>query len=122
MFEAMVVIVGALSTLALSKKLGAVRASALATLVFYLILLPVTNPLELKLYSSLFFAGSFIGMSNASKIEVILASIVFLVFYENVAMLLGGLGGVLGLGAFLGIFIVLAFKAAVFKVLALHKH
>ena len=121
MLEFVSVALGGLLTSYSTHLLGAVRASALTSLLYYLTL-GLIIPLEANYYGAMFFGGSFIGMSKASSIEIVLAAIIFIVFYKYVAVLLAGLGGVLGLGALLSIFIVLVFKDIVFKLLALPKH
>lgn len=97
---------GALSTfyLAQHRYFNPVRASSLLTIVFFSALYGIT--LDVELWAAAFFGGSFIGMSAPHRVSVLLltlATAVFMVFFIWLLPVLKGVGGVLGLSAFLSV-------------------
>lgn len=99
---------------------GAVRASAGTSLVFSLFAyllrwLGYDVPDE---YLSLFYAGSFVGMSSLmrlNRLEVIIAGIGCAFIIWRISPFAPGMGGVLGLSAFLSVFFVLLGKGTFLK-------
>lgn len=103
----LLILLGARITYFLSplKHWGPVRSSSAVTLVFIMIMKLV--PLSWPLYSEvLFFGGSFIGMSGVdrmSRFTLAISCLIFYLYFYNVAPHIKGLGGALGLGAFLSV-------------------
>ncbi|MCO4753193.1 MAG: hypothetical protein KC478_01860 [Bacteriovoracaceae bacterium] len=126
MIEIIIALSGGLITYYLSNKVGAVRASAGSSLVFYIALVLVSKvvTIPLDLWSLIFYGGSFVGMSSSDRANPIIiasACLAFVAFYFNVAVLLEGMGGGLGLSAFLSVLFILACKSAIFKAMTLFK-
>ncbi|MGO2013115.1 MAG: hypothetical protein ACTJH9_15445 [Pseudoalteromonas sp.] len=99
-------LLGAFLTFFLAKhnRLDAIRASALLSIIAYFIL-SITN-LNAELYSSLFFGGTFIGMSAPKRFGVYTlfsASVIFSVLFDNFVPLFKSYGGALGVSAFLSV-------------------
>ncbi|MCB4435909.1 hypothetical protein LHL20_06575 [Alteromonas sp. McT4-15] len=106
-----IAVVGGLSTFALSLVpfIGAIRASTLATLVAYTVFWVVFDSSTANAFGALFFGGSFVGMSSSAKLSwlgVTLAASVFGVLSAAILPLLNGMGGALGVCAFLSVVIV----------------
>ncbi len=103
----LIILLGAKITFFLSplKYCGPIRSSTLATLGF--VLLTKVMPLSWPLYSDvLFFGGSFIGMSGIerlSRYSLPLSCLIFYLYFYEVGPHIKGLGGGLGLGAFLSV-------------------
>jgi len=89
--------------LALQKKLGAVRASAIVTLLFVGMTLPIASDFFSVLHA-VCFGASFVGMSDPKRLSVkqlALASFVFALFFHFFIHYFKGLGGALGFSAFM---------------------
>lgn len=97
------------------KYFGAIRASAILTLLFYidLLILNYFFLVDIDFFLSIFFGGSFIGMSCPSKVgyySLFGGAIIFSVLFIYLLPYLPGMGGALGLSAFLSVFLVLSIK------------
>lgn len=98
-------LVAALATheLAQKKSWGTIRASSFLTLLFvgFMTLLKIESAFQ---YEMVFLGGSFVGMTDPkrlNRIQITFASQIFSILFLNLISFLGGLGGVLGLSAFL---------------------
>lgn len=92
-----------------------IRASSISTLCFYAVLLCLTDDETAQSLSAWFFGGSFVGMSARSKLSwcaVICASGIFGALGALLLPFLEGIGGALGVCAFLSVVIVNLFCAA----------
>jgi len=103
----LLILFGARITFFLSplKYWGPVRSSSAVTLVFILIMkiVPLSWPIHSEL---LFFGGSFIGMSGVdrlSRFSLAISCLIFYLYFYNISPHIKGLGGGLGLGAFLSV-------------------
>ena len=88
---------------------NAIRASSVSTLCFYGVLLCITNAETAQSLSAWFFGGSFVGMSDRSRLlwwEVLIASGIFGVLGALLLPLLEGVDGALGVCAFVSVVIV----------------
>ena len=99
-------LLGAFLTFYLAKhnRLDAIRASAILSILAYLILLP--TEFNAELYSSIFFGGSFIGMSAPKRFGIYTlfsSSIIFAIMFENLIPYFNNFGGALGVSAFLSV-------------------
>ncbi|NMM42105.1 hypothetical protein [Pseudoalteromonas arctica] len=99
-------LLGAFLTFYLAKhnRLDAIRASAILAILAYLILL--SSELNADLYSSIFFGGTFIGMSAPKRFGIYTlfsASVIFSILFDNLAPYFNNFGGALGISAFLSI-------------------
>ena len=84
-------------------RLGAIRASTLASLLFVALTTPLGWLLVPKLQAA-FFGASFVGMSDAKRLShrhVLLAALIFSAFFFGLSFLPISLGGSLGASAFL---------------------
>ncbi|MFG1492855.1 hypothetical protein [Halobacteriovorax sp. ZH4_bin.1] len=102
-------LIGALSTFHLShfKKIGAVRASALLTLVAYAILYFIVPNYEMM--AVIFFGSTFVGMSCPTKMHnytIIIGAVFFALFFQYLVPYLKGYGGALGTSAFLSVLVI----------------
>lgn len=110
---------GAVSVNLLNKKINNfVRTSSVVTILFYILiqLFGLDEHKELLIISS-FYGGSFIGMSSheeVSSILFLLSSLFFTFLFILLIPYLGGLGGALGICAFLSVFFISAFKKVIF--------
>ena len=102
-----IIIAGARSTFILAQyqRIGPIRASCLLTLLFVSVVnfIPIQWPDASKI---LFFGGSFIGMSGIDRLSrytLPLSCLIFYFYFFNLAPQLQGIGGALGLGAFLSV-------------------
>ena len=98
-------LLGAYSTFQLNQRtrLGAIRASTLASLVFIALTAPFGWVLAPKLQAA-FFGASFVGMSDAKRLSeksILLAALIFSALFFGVSCLPISLGGSLGTSAFL---------------------
>ena len=98
--------------LAKNNRIGVIRSSAIVTLIAYLVLFILQSVLNfnLELYSTCVFGASFVGMSCPSKVSrllLLLASLIYSSLFISLVPLLKGVGGALGLSAFLSIFVIL---------------
>jgi len=102
---------GALVTFHLSsnKKLDSVRVSSGSSLLFYIAVWWLCGAVEANLYGAVFFGGSFVGMSSPVRLSitgVVGASILFAGLFITVLPHLDGVGGALGVCAFVCVSIV----------------
>lgn len=92
-----------------SKHADAVRLSSATSLLFYFVFWCVADESAANYFSAVFFGGTFIGMSRLSRISytgVIAASILFGWLFMVLLPLLKGVGGALGVTAFVCVSIV----------------
>jgi O-antigen/teichoic acid export membrane protein len=109
---------GALGTffLAQHRFFNPVRASSFLTLVFIALAYALTSHVEL--WSAAFFGGSFVGMSAPHRLSVLMLTIataVFVAFFVWLLPLLEGVGGALGLSAFLSVVIIRGSKIIIHR-------
>jgi hypothetical protein len=84
------------------RKMNAIRASALSTLLFVACTMPFHFLIIPKLHAA-FFGGSFVAMSEPHRLserKVLLASFVFGLLFLVLLQFKGGIGGTLGATAF----------------------
>jgi len=98
-------LLGAHSTFLLAQRtrLGAIRSSTLASLVFIALTAPFGWLVAPKLQAA-FFGASFVGMSDAKRLSeksILLAALIFSALFFGVSCLPISLGGSLGTSAFL---------------------
>ncbi len=103
----LIILFGARVTFALSslRHWGPIRSSSFVSLVFVLVmkLIPYHWPMNSDI---LFFGGSFIGMSGVDRLSrffLPFSCLLFYLFFYNVGPYIKGMGGGLGLGAFLSV-------------------
>ncbi|MBU2917666.1 hypothetical protein KO505_06790 [Psychrosphaera sp. F3M07] len=99
-------LLGAFSTFYLARhhRFDGISASALLSIVAYLILYAVDMTPDL--YAIVFFGGTFIGMSAPHRFGVYTissASIIFSILFEYLVPVFDGYGGALGMSAFLSV-------------------
>ncbi len=104
-------LLGGVSTYLLSQvpTMGTIRASSISTIICFLVLHGFLGIDSANQYSAIFFGGSFVGMSSPTKLSlaaVVVASGVFGVVSAFLLPLLAGLGGALGICAFLSVVLV----------------
>jgi len=90
-------------------KMGAIRASALSTLFCYAVLFVSYGNEYAELFSAVFFGGSFVGMSTQQRLSwkgIGIASCIFGWLSAMLLPLIEGIGGALGICAFLSVVIV----------------
>lgn len=98
----------ALLTFELSKLkwAGATRASAILSIAFAIISRQLFVESDAEAFSAIFFGGSFVGMSSAERFGrgwVLWAGLLFGGVYWSLVHYISGLGGALGLSAFLSV-------------------
>ncbi|MGK0367337.1 MAG: hypothetical protein ACI9QD_000471 [Thermoproteota archaeon] len=94
------------------KNFGSVNASTLVTLLSYPIIYMISAK-HAPLYLSLIFGASFVGMSSnkvINTVEVIFSALIFSMLFIYFIPLLNGLGGALGLSAFLSVYLTVLVK------------
>jgi len=107
---------GAFTTYRLAKlpRFNVIRASSLLTIVFYFSVLLIHNVLISETHSSdtaefwatVFFGGSFVGMSASHRFSyymLTISSLCFAVIFMVLLPLLDGIGGALGCSAFISV-------------------
>lgn len=105
---------GALSTFWLSghRGFGPIRASALLSLVVSLAFLSMPlEPSDAQNIAACFYGGSFVGMTARSKAwvsQIAIAGLLFGLIFYFLSPLLPGMGGALGVSAFLSVVAVFA--------------
>lgn len=104
----MIAILGAISTrwLAQINKFNAIRASSLQTILFYGLMVAVGQ--DADFWASVFFGGSFIGMSAPHKFSyriLLSSSLCFSLLFIVLLPKLEGIGGALGCSAFISVVI-----------------
>ena len=95
--------------LAYLPKMGAIRASALSTLLCYAVLFVCFKSHFAELMSAIFYGGSFVGMSTQQRLSwkgIGIASCIFGWLSAMLLPLIEGIGGALGICAFLSVVIV----------------
>ncbi|MBD64939.1 MAG: hypothetical protein CME62_07010 [Halobacteriovoraceae bacterium] len=90
---------------------GAVRASAGVTLLscFDLYLIHYFYPIDYEYFLSIIFGASFIGMCSIKRfryIDIAWASFIYALLFLNFLPILKGMGGAMGLTAFISVTIV----------------
>lgn len=110
MIEFLLVSLGAMITFFFGQtpKVGPIRASATSSLIFYAILTLITknSGVDYSTWPALFFGGTFIGMSGVERMKWILlpiSCVIFTLLFVYVVPSMKGLGGGLGLCAFLSV-------------------
>jgi hypothetical protein len=119
---------GAFTTYRLAKlpRFNVIRASSLLTIVFYFSVLLIHNVLISETHSSdtaefwatVFFGGSFVGMSAPHRFSYYLltiSSLCFAVIFMVLLPLLDGIGGALGCSAFISVAISHSLRVTVNK-------
>lgn len=89
--------------LALKEHFGSVRASSLLTLIFIGLTIPFSYEM-IPALQAVFLGSSFVGMTDPkrlSRMQLFFASLIFCFIFQFLIIYLNGLGGVLGLSAFL---------------------
>lgn len=89
-------------------KMGAIRASALSTLVFVAVTSPFSFLILAKLQAA-YFGATFVGMSDASRLgekRILLAAVIFGAIFSFLLRFRGGIGGTLGASAFVACLLV----------------
>lgn len=111
LLKIIIVIFAAIATFHISriKKIGAVRASSLLTLIFSLFLFSFLEKEITIQIIPLFYGGTFLGMSCHKRyhfLDILISALIFSFLFEYLIPHLGGMGGALGLSAFLSILII----------------
>jgi hypothetical protein len=107
LIEFLIIFSGAIITFKLSslRFIGPIRASSGTTLIFALIV--KLFPFEWPTYTEvLFFGGTFIGMTGVERMfrfTLPLSCVLFNIYFFSITPYLKGIGGALGLGAFLSV-------------------
>lgn len=101
-------LIGAVSTFALAQRhwFNAIRASSILTILFYLLLVLIEA--DADFWASVFFGGTFIGMSTPHKfsyVALIASSLCFSWLFIMLMPYLDGVGGALGCSAFISVVI-----------------
>jgi hypothetical protein len=99
-------LLGAFSTVLLAKykPIGTIRASAITSIIAYCLFLAFTD--SAQLYGTLFFGGTFIGMSAPTRFgvySITSSAIIFSLLFEHLIPIIKGFGGALGMSAFLSV-------------------
>lgn len=101
-------LIGAFSTFILAQQhwFNAIRASSILTIIFYFALVLIGA--DADFWASVFFGGTFIGMSAPHKFSyfaLTISSLCFSCFFIMLVPYLDGIGGVLGCSAFISVVI-----------------
>lgn len=101
-------------------KLNSIQSSTITTLIFYTLLLSINyyHSIEINKLLTIFFGATFVGMSSPQKIsffELFISSLLFTLLFIFLIPLLSGIGGALGLSAFLSVFKVNSVKKIIWK-------
>jgi len=101
-------LVGAFSTFVLAQQhwFNAIRASSILTILFYFVL--VLAEVDADFWATVFFGGTFIGMSAPHKVSyfaLVISSLCFSSFFILLIPYLNGIGGALGCSAFISVVI-----------------
>jgi len=91
-----------------TRKMNAIRASALLTLIFVALTFPLPFVFIPKLQAA-FYGATFVGMSEPHRLSekmVLLASALFSLIFCYLLRFQGGIGGTLGASAFLACLLV----------------
>lgn len=88
--------------------MGNIRASAGLTLLSFIdfSLIHYFFDIDVLYFTSIFFGGTFVGMSCPTKvttIEILISACFFALFFIFLVPLVPGMGGALGLSAFLSV-------------------
>jgi len=124
----LITLAGAFTTYRLAKlpKFNVIRASSLLTILFYFSALLIENVLmsesrsseNAEFWATVFFGGSFVGMSAPHRFSYYLltiSSLCFAIIFMVLLPLLEGIGGALGCSAFISVAISHSFRMAVTK-------
>ncbi|AMJ86735.1 MULTISPECIES: hypothetical protein [Alteromonas] len=124
----LITLAGAFTTYRLAKlpKFNVIRASSLLTILFYFSVLLIENVLmsesrsseTAEFWATVFFGGSFVGMSAPHRFSYYLltiSSLCFAIIFMVLLPLLEGIGGALGCSAFISVAISHSFRMAVTK-------
>lgn len=110
-FSLIVSVIAALVTYECAKIswLGAIRASCVLTLLSFIdfAIINYFFAIDINYMTTLFFGASFVGMSCPSKLgykSLILGSLLFAILFFYLVPVLEGMGGALGVSAFLSVF------------------
>ena len=90
-------------TLVFKKNIGSVRASSFLTLSFILLTLPFSMEIIPALHA-VFLGSTFVGLTEPrrlSRYQLFVASFIFCLIFQFLILYLKGLGGSLGVSAFL---------------------
>lgn len=117
LFYCFISLVAALLTFECSKIswLGPIRASCVLTLLSFIdfAIINYFYAIDIRFVTTLFFGATFVGMSCPTKIGYLslsLSALVFTLLFFNLVPLLEGMGGALGLSAFLSVFFMTLIK------------
>ncbi|WP_282146442.1 hypothetical protein [Alteromonas stellipolaris] len=124
----LITLAGAFTTYRLAKlpKFNVIRASSLLTILFYFSALLIENVLmsesrsseNAEFWATVFFGGSFVGMSAPHRFSYYLltiSSLCFAIIFMVLLPLLEGIGGALGCSAFISVAISHSLRMAVTK-------
>lgn len=121
-FYCVISIVAALLTYECSKIswLGPIRASCALTLLSFIdfAIINYFFAIDIRFVTTLFFGATFVGMSCPTKIGrfgLSLSALFFSLLFLNLVPLLEGMGGALGLSAFLSVFFMALIKKTVVR-------
>jgi len=124
----LITLAGAFTTYRLAKlpRFNVIRASSLLTILFYFSVLLIENVLmsesrsseTAEFWATVFFGGSFVGMSAPHRFSYYLltiSSLCFAIIFMVLLPLLEGIGGALGCSAFISVAISHALRMMVNK-------
>lgn len=116
-FEILICIISSILTFECSKinRIGPIRASAGLTLLSYIdfSIINYFYAINVDYYLALFFGATFVGMScptRFSRVSIVISGALFSLIFTLIGKFLVGLGGVLGLSAFLSVFLIEVFR------------
>ncbi len=123
MIEFILSFITAYSTLKLhgSNRASSVFASSLVTIISFLVLLVINLVVDFDINHFMFFifGASFVGMCSKEKgnfYQLLLYSFLYTVFLFNFSKYLTGIGGALGLSAFLSVYLGYHFTELISKI------
>lgn len=110
-FSLMISVTAALATYEFAKrpKIGSIRASCILTLMAFVGFSTINYfyTIDIHFMMTLFFGATFVGMSCPSKLSylsIIFGALIFSGLFFNLVPVLEGMGGALGLSAFLSVY------------------
>ena len=86
--------------------MNAIRASSMSTLTCYILVFCIAGVELANSYTSIFFGGSFVGMTSSHRLSskgVVAAACLFGVISALLLPMLEGIGGALGVCAFISV-------------------
>lgn len=98
--------------------ISAIQASSISTLICYLLMFFILGTETANTYTSVFFGGSFVGMTSSRRLSikgVTLAACIFGVTSTLLLPFLEGIGGALGVCAFISVSAVHLLKLAAIR-------